>query len=177
MLDPPAASGTLTAVAVLDAPRTDAEAGARRALRDQIARLERELAAVLASTYPRIAAPPEPGRIGGPRLLGLAELERTRDALAGRVTDVHRRAAAQRERQAAARVRLQALLADPPAHKGERIAHAELGLPGCTVYAVLPRFGPVGLLTNWWRVKVSSGCPLASALSPKFGAAPVAANF
>ena len=51
------------------------------------------------------------------------------------------------------------MLADPPGHKGERIANRELGLPGCTTYAVLPRLGPVGLLTGWWRVKVSSGCP------------------
>jgi hypothetical protein len=147
-------------VAALAAPRTDEEAAARRALRGQIARLERELATVLATTYPRIAAPAEPRRAGAPRLLGLVELERSRDALAARVSDVHALVAEQRAGQAAARARLQAMLADPPAHKGERIAHAELGLPGCTVYAVLPRFGPVGLLTNWWRVKVSSGCPL-----------------
>jgi hypothetical protein len=51
------------------------------------------------------------------------------------------------------------MLADPPAHKGERMANRELGLPGCTTYAVLPRLGPVGLLTGWWRVKISSGCP------------------
>jgi hypothetical protein len=137
-----------------------AERAARQTLRDQIARLERELAAVLASTYPRVAAPPAPGRPRAPRLLDLAQLERTRDALAARLSDVERRAAAQARSQAAARARLQAMLADPPAHKGERIANAELGLPGCTTYAVLPRLGPVGLLTNWWRVKVSSGCPL-----------------
>jgi hypothetical protein len=159
VLDRPAASGTLARVAVLAAPRTDAEAGARRALRDQIARLERELAGILASTYPRIAAPSGTGRAGAPRLLDLAQLERTRDALAARVSDVQRRAADQATRQAAARARLQAMLSDPPAHKGERIANAELGLPGCTTYAVLPRLGPVGLLTDWWRVKISSGCP------------------
>jgi hypothetical protein len=147
-------------MAALVAPRTDGEAGARRALRDQIARLERELASVLATTYPRIAAQPEPARPRAPRLLDLGQLERTRDALAARLGDVQRRAADQAHAQTAARARLQAMLADPPAHKGERIAHAELGLPGCTVYAVLPRLGPVGLLTNWWRVKVSSGCPL-----------------
>jgi hypothetical protein len=135
-------------------------AAARRALRDQIARLERELASVLAATYPRIAAPVQPGRSLGPRLLDLAQLERTRDALAARLSDVQRRATEQARSQQAARARLQAMLADPPAHKGERIANAELGLPGCTTYAVLPRLGPVGLLTSWWRVKVSSGCPL-----------------
>jgi hypothetical protein len=137
-----------------------AAAAARRTLRDQIARLERELASVLASTYPRVAAAPAPARPRAPRLLDLAQLERTRDTLAARLSDVRHRAADQARAQAAARARLEAMLADPPAHKGERVANAELGLPGCTTYAVLPRLGPVGLLTNWWRVKVSSGCPL-----------------
>jgi hypothetical protein len=55
------------------------------------------------------------------------------------------------------------MLADPPAHKGARVSNAELGRPGCTTYRVLPRLGPLGLLANWWRVKISSGCPLPSA--------------
>ena len=104
---------------------------------------------------------PAPVAHGGPRLLDLGRLERTRDTLAARVSDVRRRAAEQRNAQAEARARLAQMLADPPTHKGERISSEELGLPGCTVYAVRPRLGPVGLLTNWWRVKVSSGCPLA----------------
>jgi hypothetical protein len=114
---------------------------------------------VLASTYPRIAPPPGPAPASGPRLLDLAALERARDALVARVTTAHRAVERQRQGQAAARERLQAMLADPPGHKGERLANRELGLPGCTSYAVLPRLGPVGLLTGWWRVKVSSGCP------------------
>jgi hypothetical protein len=63
------------------------------------------------------------------------------------------------------------MLADPLAYKGERIANRELGLPGCTTYAVLPRLGPVGLLTGWWRVKISSGCPRAG--GPGGGSPPV----
>ena len=51
------------------------------------------------------------------------------------------------------------IYADPRAYKGATVTNSELGLPGCTRYAVLPRLGPVGLLTGWWRVKVSSGCP------------------
>jgi hypothetical protein len=139
----------------------DPAAAARRSLRAQIARLEGELARVLASTYPRVTAPAEaPARPRGPRLLDLGELEAARDALAARVSTVHRRVAAQAEAQAAARSKLQALLADPQAFRGEKIANRELGLPGCTTYAVLPRLGPLGLLTGWWRVKISSGCPL-----------------
>jgi hypothetical protein len=156
---------------VLVAPvrAADPAAAARRSLRAQIDRLEGELAHVLASTYPRVTAPAAPGRDASPahppptypRLLGLGELERVRDALAARVSDVRRIAAEQATAQAAARERLEAMLADPAAFKGDRIANFELGLPGCTTYRVLPRLGPVGLLTGWWRVKISSGCPLS----------------
>jgi hypothetical protein len=146
----------MTAIAHIES--VDAEAAARRELRAQIARLEQELGRTLAATYPPVSAP-RPAAHGGPRLLGLAPLERTRDTLAARVSEVRRRAAEQHEAQTQARARLAAMLHDPPAHRGERVSSEELGLPGCTVYAVRPRLGPVGLLTNWWRVKVSSGCP------------------
>jgi hypothetical protein len=150
----------------------DPAAAARRSLRAQIARLEGELAAVLTSTYPRVTAPADPPpRPSVPRLLDLGELEVVRDTLAARVSTVHRRAAAQAEAQAAARARLQAMLADPQAFRGDKIANRELGLPGCTTYAVLPRLGPVGLLTGWWRVKISSGCPRAG--GPGSGRPPV----
>jgi hypothetical protein len=151
-------------MAVLDpiaAPPADALA-ARQSLRAQIARIERELAAILASTYPRIA-PPAPQTTAQPRLLGLGELERARDALAARLATAHSTAANQAASQAEARAALHAMLADPPAHKGARITNHELGLPGCTTYRVVPRLGPVGMLTGWWRVKISSGCPLPSA--------------
>ena len=132
---------------------TSAEPAARQAMRGQIERLERELAATLAATFPHLTAP-RPIAHGGPRLLPLAELERTRDTLAIRVTDVRRQAEAQRACQAAARARLAAMYKAPADHKGEVVTNAELGLPGCTSYAVRPR-----LLGAWWRVKVSSGCP------------------
>ena len=137
------------------------ETAARRALRAQIARLEGELAATLASTYPRVTAPPRHAGLRAPRLLGLGELEAARDALAARLSNVHRRVEEQAAR-AGGRARAAGRACSPtrPAHKGERISHPELGLPGCTTYAVLPRLGPVGLLTGWWRVKISSGCPL-----------------
>jgi hypothetical protein len=143
---------------VLTVAPTLTEAAARADLRGQIARLERELADTLAATYPRIASTHRIAH-GGPRLLNLAQLEQTRDTLAAAVSDVRERAARQRAAQAEARARLQAMYADPAAFKNARIANVELGLAGCTVYAVRPRLGPVGLLTNWWRVTVSSGCP------------------
>jgi hypothetical protein len=140
--------------------KTDPAAAARRSLRAQIERLEGELAQTLTSTYPRIVTPPDDDGRRSPRLLDLGELERVRDALAARVSEVHKLVERQAAQQHAARERLERMLADPPGHKGERLSHAELGLPGCTTYRVLPRLGPIGLLTGWWRVKISSGCPL-----------------
>ena len=134
------------------------EAAARHDLREQIARLERELADTLAATYPRIA-PTRRIAHGGPRLLDLGQLEQTRDTLAAEVSDVRERAVRQRAAQAAARAHLEAMYADPAAYKDGQISNEALGLPGCTVYAVRPRLGPVGVLTGWWRVTVSSGCP------------------
>jgi hypothetical protein len=130
------------------------ETAARRSLIAQIARLEGELARTLASTYPRIVATGPPIGHGGPRLLDLQRLEVTRDALAARVSEVTRRAAEQERAQAQARARLDDMRAHPERHKGERITAAELGVHGCMVYSVRKR-----VLSGWWRVKVSSGCP------------------
>ena len=57
------------------------ERAARRQLREQIARLEQELASAVAHTRPRVAMPVVAGH-AGPRLLGLGELEELRDDLA-----------------------------------------------------------------------------------------------
>ena len=57
------------------------------------------------------------------------------------------------------RAKLDAMRADPAAHPHARVTNYELGLPGCTTYEVVPRFGLLGALAKWWRVKVSSGCP------------------
>jgi hypothetical protein len=143
------------------APRTDPGAPARADLRAQIARLERELTHLAAATYPRVdPGPPVPRCPGGPRVLGLGDLERVRDGLVSRLAALQTGAAAQAERQAAAREDLARMLLDPPGHRGRRIAAADLGLPGCTIYEVRPRLGLLGMLAGWWHVKVSSGCPI-----------------
>jgi hypothetical protein len=121
----------------LDTPVVD-ERAARADLRAQIAALEARGARV--------------GARGGPRLLSLGELERVRDGLAARPQLV----IADHE---AARVRLERMLADPAAHRWECVSLAELGEPGCGVYAVRPRLGLIGMLAGWWEVKLSSGCP------------------
>ena len=130
------------------------EAAARSDLRDQIARLERELALELADAFPRrepVRAVRSASARGGPRLLSLGELERVRDELADRI------AALSDERP---RARLEAMLAAPARHKWAYVTSADLGEPGCAVWAVRPRLGLIGMLMGWWRVKISSGCPL-----------------
>ena len=135
------------------------EAAARRTLREQIARLERELSALVVATYPRLDPGPALPALGGPRLLSLGELERVRDALAARLSALSAAAAQQQERQAVAERELEQMLADPPAHRWKRLTAADLGRPGCATYHVRPRAGLIGMLMDWWVVKISSGCP------------------
>ena len=138
------------------------ERAARRTLRDQIARLERELATACLDACPRIdPGPPPPALAAGPRLLSLGELERVRDALAARLARVRDEADAQLLRQAESRSLLERMQADPAAYKWLRVSNAQLGEPGCKHFHVRPRLGPIGLLAGWWHVKVSSGRPLA----------------
>src|SRR4051794_38321452 len=70
------------------------ERAARRSLRDQITRLERELASAFVASFPRQGidwrVPEAPRRSRGPRVLTLGELERVRDDLAERLTVVRR---------------------------------------------------------------------------------------
>ena len=140
---------------ITPAPVRPDEHAARRDLRDQIARLEQELGRTLAAAFPR-REPARAGRPasrqGGPRLLTLGQLERVRDELADRIAalDEHRGHAL-----------LEQMRAHPEQHRGAVVTSADLGEPGCTVWAVRPRLGLIGMLMGWWRVKVSSGCPLA----------------
>lgn len=137
------------------------EAAARRALRAQIARLERELSDAFVTAFPMGGLPQPPAIPGRPRLLGIGELERVRDDLAIRLHEarvtIRRRADEQAERRRA----LEAMLLDPGAHRFERISCRDLGEPGCGAWQVRPRLGLLGMLMGWWQVKLSSGCPLA----------------
>ena len=128
------------------------ERTARESLRRQVARLERRLAAL-----PPVGGAAEAGR---PRLLGLGDLERLRDDLVGQLAEAERARRQADRAEADARLRLEAMRADPGAHRGTAVALHELGLPGCGVYRPRPRLGLLGRLAGWWEVKLSSGCPL-----------------
>jgi hypothetical protein len=136
------------------------ERAARRTLRNQIARLERDLASALIAA--RLPMGGTAISHAGPRLLGLGELERTRDALADRVAEVRRQAAHQGELQAEARLLIERMLLDPGKYRWVRVSNADIGEPGCKNWHVVPRLGIVGMLAGWWHVKISSGCPLAT---------------
>lgn len=144
-------------------PREQQERAARRTLGAQVARLERELGTLFASSFLRNEGIDFglPARASGARLLDLGELEELRDALAARLGDARTDLAARERAEQGARRRLDEMLRDPGAHKWERISAEDIGQPGCTQWHVRPVLGPVGALMGWWRVRVSSGCPLA----------------
>ncbi len=158
LIDPYAQDLTLGLVTEAD------ERAARRTLRDQIARIEAQLADCVATAFSARAGevPFAVAGARGPRVLGMAELERVRDDLAGRLADARRALTARGLEQERARVRLERMLLAPGRHKFERVAMAELGEGGCGVYHVRPRLGLIGMLAGWWHVKLSSGCPLAT---------------
>lgn len=134
---------------------------ARRTLLAQIARLERQLSDVVVSGFPKTPVDHRVPGAAGPALLGLGELEALRDAMAERLCVARSQLAVAADREADARLRLEAMLADPGAHRFHQVTRDDLGMPGCGAYQVRPRLGIVGMFLGWWQVKLSSGCPLA----------------
>ena len=143
------------------AARESAEHAARRSLRSQVERLERELSAIVAEGFPHIGAAVVARPYGGPSLLGLEQLESLRDELAGRLQDLRRRAQQRAEHELRAQELLERMKLEPGRYKFVRLPVTELGQRGCGVWEVRPRFGLLGMLAGWWELKLSSGCPLA----------------
>jgi hypothetical protein len=139
---------------------------ARAELRRQVGRLERELARLSAEAFPRLAIDARvPAPAGPPRIADLGELERVRDSLAERIADAHIALRGRDELEERNRELLRDMLAAPAEHKWVRISRADVGEPGCGHWHSRPRLGPLGMLMGWWRVKVSSGCPLSGRLA------------
>lgn len=153
-------------VRTLDAPSipgvvTD-ERAARRTLREQITRLEGELADAFVTAFSMGGLRQPDGAVGHARLLDLGELELVRDELAGRLREARATITQRADEQEAKRRQLERMLLRPADYKFARISCRELGEPGCGVWQVRPRMGLIGMLMGWWQVKISSGCPLAS---------------
>jgi hypothetical protein len=149
------------------APRTQVASGelvARRSLREQIARLERQLGEALVAAFPLdpvdigVALPAKPG----PRVLDAGDLEAQRDALQARLREVRAALEARGAQVEHNRMLLERMLLEPQRHKFVRLRAADLGEGGCGAYHVKPRLGIIGMLMGWWHVKLSSGCPLAT---------------
>jgi hypothetical protein len=145
------------------APRTlPDERAARRSLLEQVARLENELGQLFCSAWPRQGFECGVRGRGGPRLLSLADLEELRDDLAARVGHVRRTLSDRTYGEEQHRRLIEEMLLDPAAHKWVRVSNEDIGEPGCKSWHVRPRLGLIGMLMGWWRVVISSGCPLAA---------------
>jgi hypothetical protein len=144
-------------------PRTKPdERPARRQLLEQVARLEEELAQLFCSTWPRKGFEWNVGARGGPRVLSLSELEGLRDDLADRVGKARRALSDRTYVEDQNRRLIEEMLLEPGRHRWIRVGNEDIGEPGCKHWHVRPRWGVLGMLMNWWRVVISSGCPLAS---------------
>ena len=143
------------------APRTRTdERPARRSLLEQIARLEEELSQIFCSTWPRkgFECWDVPSR-GGPRLLALSELEELRDGLAAEASRLRRALDERGAEEEGNRRLIEEMLLEPERYRWVRVANADIGEPGCHHWHVRPRWGVLGMLMKWWRVRISSGCP------------------
>ena len=139
------------------------ERAARRTLREQIARLERELSDAFVTAFPMGGLPqPAAATVSAApaRLLDLGELEVVRDELTDRLRAARATISRRADEIAEKRLVLERMLLRPADYKFVRISRRELGEPGCGVWQVRPRMGLIGMLMGWWQVKLSSGCPL-----------------
>jgi hypothetical protein len=142
------------------------ERAARADLRRQIALMELALARLFGSAFPRKGIDFSVRGMGGPRVLSVDELEQLRDSLAARIhevrADLHDYAVAEE----ANRQLIEEMTADPASHAWIRVYNEDIGEPGCKNWHAKPKWGLIGMLLGWWRVKISSGCPLAEGLRP-----------
>jgi len=56
---------------------------------------------------------------------------------------------------------------EPERFRWVRVSNEDVGETGCRHWHSRPRWGVLGMLMGWWRVKLSSGCPLAGGRWPR----------
>ncbi len=149
------------------APRVEVdERLARAELRRQVGRLEHELAGLFGEAFGRTAVEHRvAARAAEPRLLDLGELERVRDDLATRISEARVTLRERARVETGNRELLRQMLVAPADFKWVKVTRGDVGEPGCGAWHSRPHLGPIGMLMGWWRVKVSSGCPLAGRLA------------
>ena len=137
------------------------ERAARRTLRAQIAKLEADVAAVACDCFPEVPLTSFASGHAGPRMLGLRELEETRDELATRLRELKQARMRRADEQEDKRLLIERMLLAPQDYKWVRVTNGDIGDAGCKSFHVRPRLGLIGMLAGWWHVKISSGCPSA----------------
>ncbi len=172
LLDIEAAGSSPSRVEALDAlfrdraPDRVSERHARQDLRAQIGLLEKRLGELFASAFPRQGIEWSVAAVGGPRVLDVADLERVRDALASRLREAQAELGRRGEAEEANRGLLESMVAEPRRYRWVRLSADDVGEKGCRHWHSRPRWGILGMLMGWWRVKLSSGCPLAKGHRP-----------
>jgi hypothetical protein len=142
------------------------ERDARADLRRQIAAMELALARLFGSAFPRKGIDFSVPGMGGPRLLSVDELEKVRDGLAARIQEVMAHLHDYAVVEESNRDLIERMTADPASYAWVRVYNEDIGEPGCKNWHAKPKWGVLGMLLGWWRVKISSGCPLAEGLRP-----------
>jgi hypothetical protein len=142
------------------------ERDARADLRRQIAAMELALARLFGSAFPRKGIDFSVPGMGGPRLLSVDELEKVRDGLAARIQEVKAHLHDYAVVEESNRDLIERMTADPASYAWVRVCNEDIGEPGCKHWHAKPKWGVLGMLLGWWRVKISSGCPLAEGLRP-----------
>jgi hypothetical protein len=142
------------------------ERAARADLRRQIAAMELALARLFGSAFPRQGIDFSVPGMGGPRMLSVDELEKVRDGLVARIQEVKADLHDYAVVEEANRELIEEMTADPASYKWVRVYNEDIGEPGCKNWHAKPKWGVLGMLLGWWRVKISSGCPLAEGPRP-----------
>jgi hypothetical protein len=99
-------------------------------------------------------------------VLSTGDLERVRDALALRLHDAKAEIAARADVEEANRELLERMIIEPERHHWLLVSNEDIGEPGCKHWHSRPRWGILGMLFGWWRIRLSSGCPLAEGPRP-----------
>src|SRR3954467_5392006 len=148
------------------------ERQARLELRRQISRLEAELGSLFGEAFGHTEVPHRVAAVAAaPRVLDLGQLEAVRDELVDRAAEARRALVERKQVEEENEALVRKMIDAPEEFKWVRVSREELGLPGCGHWHSRPRLGPIGMLMGWWRVKVSSGCPLAGRLAAVDGEA------
>jgi hypothetical protein len=95
-----------------------------------------------------------------------------RDALAARLADTRAEIARRAEIEEANRGLLERMIAAPEQHRWVIVSNEDIGEGGCRHWHSRPRWGLLGMLRGWWRIRLSSGCPLAKGPRPPAAARP-----